>query len=70
MADLDEAESAAGAGVVDVSFKAERKVTLKACRSLYHGVELLEDFALTNAVSLKRRNHIFLKPVEKRYKST
>ena len=49
MAELDEAESVAGAGVVDVSFKAERKVTLKACRSLHHAVELLKDFALTNA---------------------
>jgi hypothetical protein len=49
MAELDNMESVAGAGVLDVSFKAERKVTLKACRSLYHGVELLKDFALTNA---------------------
>ena len=49
MAELDNVESVAGAGVVDVSFKAERKVTLKACRSLYHAVELLKDFALTNA---------------------
>ena len=52
MAELDEAESAAGAGVVDVSFRAERKITLKACRSLHHGVELLKDFALTNAEAL------------------
>ncbi len=49
MTELDQVESVAGAGVLDVSFKAERKVTLKACRSLYHGVELLKDFALTNA---------------------